>query len=580
MQGQDAITKLFQGMYASALTAWLVDCGTLIISLCHPCLFPLLTDYIDYDTWHTIRLGVAYCNNIAALLIAAYAVYSVTRLFMTERASFASDPGQAVCSLDSSHDEIVGVPPTNYKSDWQLYEEEMMEWFHGQGSSFIAFSDKDLARQRWLRVEEETIKWFHSRDKTLSLFSHNHRQTIQGLLARQRWLRIEEETIDWLNSRDRSLPLFSLNHHHTIQGLLAEQRRKEQERKEQEHKEQERKDQERKEQERKEQQRKDQERREKRRKVQQRIEQWRKERQRKEQQRRDLTRQWFEGAHKEMLKSIQDGSFPFKFNQDDSITPLVRHQSNEEVLEERCKEQRGRDSDLVADNKSLSQAVSNDKVDKPLSGAIAVVFDQAVGRPVSRPVETCSILRKPRYTNTIDQDRAFVPPQSKDEANELWNSFASCKSYSSPSRPRLQFRSDLDHPERVQTDVRLMYTGDKQYELERQMKLEAISLVNEARDDIEAEEEAEEQLARDRAQWVLELDTCRDSAICQLAGLFNDAERVPLQSQASELQSLERAPVRRSRRLAALRRVDYSLAKRSVRRSPRLFKLTRVDYKE
>ena len=162
MQGQDAITKLFQDMYASALTASQVDCGTLIISLCHPCLFPCYADYIDYDTWHTIRLGIAYCHNIAALLIAAYAVYNVTCLFMTERASFASDPGQTVCSLDSSHDVTVGVPPTNYKSDWQLYEEEMMKWFHGQGSSFIAFSDKDLARQRWLRIEEETIKWFHS----------------------------------------------------------------------------------------------------------------------------------------------------------------------------------------------------------------------------------------------------------------------------------------------------------------------------------------------------------------------------------------------------------------------------------
>ena len=259
MQGQDAITKLFQGMYASVLTASQVDCGTLIISLCHPCLFPCSADYIDYDTWHTIRLGVTYCHNI---------VYSVTRLFMTERASFASDPGQMVCSLDSLHDEIVGVPPTNYKSDWQLYEEEMMEWFHGQGSSFIAFLDKNLALRRWLRVEEETIKWFHSRDKTLSLFSHNHHQTIQGILARQWWLHIKEETINRLNSRDRSLPLFSLNHHHTIQGLLAEQRRKEQERKEQEHKDQEHKD---------------QERREQRRKVQQRQEKWRKEQQRKEQ---------------------------------------------------------------------------------------------------------------------------------------------------------------------------------------------------------------------------------------------------------------------------------------------------------
>ena len=344
MQGQDAITKLFQGMYASTLTASQVDCGTLIISLCHPCLFPCFADYIDYDTRHTIRLGVTYCNNIAALLIVAYAVYSVTCLFMTERASFASDPGQTVCSLDSSHDATVGVPPTNYKSDWQLYEEEMMEWFHSQGSSFIAFSDKDLARQRWLRVEEETIKWFHSRDKTLSLFSLNHHQAIQGLLARQRWLRIEKETIDWLNSRDRSLPLFSLNHHHTIQGLLAEQRRKEQERKEQEHKEQERKD---------------QERREQRRKVQQRRERWRKEQERKEQERRELNRQFFEGAHKEMLKSIQDGTFPWavKFNPDDPITPLMR-QHNEEVLKQR------KEIGAVADSESLSQALSHENVEE------------------------------------------------------------------------------------------------------------------------------------------------------------------------------------------------------------------------
>ena len=89
-----------------------------------------------------------------------------------------------------------------------------------------------------------------------------------------------------------------------------------------------------------------------------------------------------------------------------------------------------------------------------------------------------------------------------------------------------------------------MYTGDEQYELERQIKLGAMSLLVEARDDIKSEEEAEEQLARDRAQWLLELDTCQDSAICQLASLFNDAEEVSLQSQASEPQSLERAPVR------------------------------------
>ena len=89
----------------------------------------------------------------------------------------------------------------------------------------------------------------------------------------------------------------------------------------------------RKEQQRKEQERKDQERKDQERKVQQRLEKWRKEQQRKEQERRELTRQFFEGAHKEMLKSIQDGTFPWtvKFNPDDPITPLM-HQHNEEVL--------------------------------------------------------------------------------------------------------------------------------------------------------------------------------------------------------------------------------------------------------
>ena len=96
-------------------------------------------------------------------------------------------------------------------------------------------------------------------------------------------------------------------------------------------------------------------------------------------------------------------------------------------------------------------------------------------------------------------------------------------------------------------------------------KQEAMSLVDDARDDIESEEEAEEQFARDQAQWVLELDTCWDGAICQLAGLFSDAEQVSLQSQASEPQLLERTSVGRSHRLAALPRVNYALAKKSAR---------------
>ena len=128
-----------------------------------------------------------------------------------------------------------------------------------------------------------------------------------------------------------------------------------------------------------------------------------------------------------------------------------------------------------------------------------------------------------------------------------------------------------------------MHINDEQYELESQFKPEAMSLVDEARDDIELEEEAEEQFARDQAQLVLELDTCWDGAICQLAGLFSDAEQVSLQSQASEPQLLERAPVGRSRRLAALPRVDYALAKGQLAdlltlATRRLAALPRVDY--
>ena len=112
-----------------------------------------------------------------------------------------------------------------------------------------------------------------------------------------------------------------------------------------------------------------------------------------------------------------------------------------------------------------------------------------------------------------------------------------------------------------------MYIDDEQHEPEKGTKLEAISFqfVDEALNNIRSEEEAEEQLARDRAQWALQLDTCQDRAICHLAGLFDDAEQESLQNQSSEPQLLERAPVRRSHRLAALPRVDYSLAKRSVR---------------
>ena len=53
---------------------------------------------------------------------------------------------------------------------------------------------------------------------------------------------------------------------------------------------------------------------------------------------------------------------------------------------------------------------------------------------VSHPMKTRGILRKPRYSSTFNQeDLCFGFPLTIDEANELWNSFASCKSTPSPS---------------------------------------------------------------------------------------------------------------------------------------------------
>ena len=50
------------------------------------------------------------------------------------------------------------------------------------------------------------------------------------------------------------------------------------------------------------------------------------------------------------------------------------------------------------------------------------------------PTMTRGILRKPQYSNNIKQeDLDFVSPQSIDEANELWDSFASYKSTPSAS---------------------------------------------------------------------------------------------------------------------------------------------------
>ena len=64
----------------------------------------------------------------------------------------------------------------------------------------------------------------------------------------------------------------------------------------------------------------------------------------------------------------------------------------------------------------------------------------------------------------------------------------------------------------------------------------------------------------------------------ELAGDYGSAEEAELVERTQS--AVKQAWVRRSPRIAALQRVDYSATRRSVRRSPRLARLPRVDYKE
>ena len=73
---------------------------------------------------------------------------------------------------------------------------------------------------------------------------------------------------------------------------------------------------------------------------------------------------------------------------------------------------------------------------------------------VSHPMKTRGILRKPQYSSTFNQeDLRFVSPLTIDEANELWNSFASCKSTPSPS---VEMRGILRKP-----DTHTLSTGEQ-----------------------------------------------------------------------------------------------------------------------
>ena len=232
----------------------------------------------------------------------------------------------------------------------------------------------------------------------------------------------------------------------------------------------------------------------------------------------------------------------------------------------------------------------------------------------SPSVEMRGILRKPRYTNNIN-------PRTMDEAKD---SFASCKSSSSLSHPRLQLHgSDLGDCEWLTyVDVQKLDTG---------IKPEAIAFFRK----ISRSKYTARKIQQKRRWSKYENDVLRDEAFCGLAGLFKEPEKsswdldkadkfdeplsqapsqeivevvmndlpvVPDDGQeatiavdelagdygsAEEAELVERtqtagkqAQVRRSPRIAALQRVDYSATRRSVRRSPRLARLPRVDYKE
>ena len=525
-----------QGVHASALTALLVDCWHSNLITLSSCLFPCLSDYA-FDE-ETIFLGATY---MTAFVLIAYTVYDtyvgVKRRFAMKRSQSGSRKKFAMKRSQSGSSK-------KYKS---IFKDKPRYSRHSQATTNL-----------------ETPKTISEANQLWSTFAHKN--TYCGPYHRRLQVHGSEldhpERIGPLGPSSSRVPLevrahVRIMYHDDIQRVLEKEIKREAFRKISE---------------------RAKEIRHHRRQIHQLRSSQRYENDKLREEALQGLADLFDGSPRRMKKDwgifedttmrlFESKSFnPFAFH----CEALDDHRSDEEVeqppdsnrqtIQDRLKRPRYRVGDLAA--KSLSPVLPHNEIDEPLLKQVSVVLDRVICPQVSRPMATCSILRNPRY--------------------QLCDTFGNCKSSSSPSRPCLQFKTDLDHPEHVRTDVRLMYIDDEQHEPEKETKLEAISLqfVDEALNNIGSEEEAEEQLARDRAQWALELDTCRDRAICHLAGLFNDAEQESLQNQSSEPQLLERAPVRRSRRLAALPRVDYSLAKRSVRRSRRLAKLDRVDYKE
>ena len=280
-------------------------------------------------------------------------------------------------------------------------------------------------------------------------------------------------------------------------------------------------------------------------------------------------------------------------------------------------------------------------------------------------MKTRGILRKPRYSSTFNQeDLGFVSPLTIDEANELWDSFASCKSTPSPSvemrgilrKPRYtnninprtmdeakdsfascKSSSSLSHPrlqlhgsdlgdcewltyvdvQKLDTGIkpeaiaffrkisRSKYTARKIQQKRRWRKYENDWLRDEAfcglvelfkepvqssLDLDKAENKFDKPLFQALSQEFVEVEVTNDLPVVpddgheeatiaddELAGDYGSAEEAEL---VERTQTATQARVRRSPRIAALQRVDYSATRRSVRRSPRLARLPWVDYKE
>ena len=239
----------------------------------------------------------------------------------------------------------------------------------------------------------------------------------------------------------------------------------------------------------------------------------------------------------------------------------------------------------------------------------------------SPSVEMPGILKKPRYSNTINR-------RTMDKAKD---SFASCKSSSSLPYPRLQLHiPDLGDCEWLKyVDVQKLEKGIKpeaiayfhkisrskciarkiqqkrrwsKYENDWQGDEAFCGLVELFKEPVQSSldlDKAENKfdkplfqaLSQEFVEVEVEVEVTKDLPVVpddgqeeatiaddELAGDYGSAEEAELVERTQS--AVKQARVRRSPRIAALQRVDYSATRRSVRQSPRLARLPRVDYKE